>query len=159
MAWAVAAAIVVFAIPQANAAATGVDQKSVAVVLPSSLPVQRDAGASFGDGNISGAMVVGVILLGALLFYVRVVLHRKKNRHQGRVIGEKPWPKWLRAANDSDGLRVVGSKSLSSTSRVHVVEWNGRRYLLAQNDHAFIVLDKVGGSGADSIPEVPGETQ
>jgi hypothetical protein len=146
------------AIVSAPAMAAGVEPATI--VLPSALPLQRASDASLAAGNVSGALVVGLILLAALLFYVRVIPKRRRHgkaRQSRKITSTRThaahglasgyaWTKWLTNSTEDDEIRVVATKVLSPASRLHVIEWNGNAYLLAQSEQAFILLDKAAGN-------------
>lgn len=155
----IVAAFTACALLQLNAAAaTATAQVPTIQVLPSNLPLQRDADSAFSNGKVSGPMVVAVILLGALLFYVRFALHRKKRLHRVEAAANHPWSRWWKNSADKTGLHVLSSQRLSPGSYLHVIEWNNKRYLLTQNEHAFALLDQFKASAIDSIASATEQT-
>jgi hypothetical protein len=109
------------------------------VQLPSSIPLQRG-----DDAWVSGRAATAITLLCVVLAAAWIVVRKARGggakvrlRMPGRR--ERAW------------LRVVASQRLSSHSALHVVEYEGRRLLLADSAQGVQCLVDEPYSGASAL--------
>lgn len=98
------------------------------VQLPSSIPLQRG-----DDAWISGRSATAIVLLLALLAAAWLVV--RKTGGAGAGTGLR-----MSVRRDRALLRVVASHRLSSHSALHVVDYQGRRLLIADSAHGVQCL-------------------
>jgi len=84
-----------------------------------------------------GAITLFLVIVAGLLMLLLSLL---KNKHRDK----KPlrWLNWLPAPQDNDALIIAASKRLAPKVSLHVVEWEGRKILLAVSDQHVIRLDE-----------------
>lgn len=94
------------------------------VQLPSVIPLQR-GDETWMSGRYAATMLVLFVLLAAAWLAVRKTKVRAPHLTARRA--------WITAGRDSAELRVVASQRLSSQSMLHVVDYEGRRLLIADS--------------------------
>lgn len=97
------------------------------VVIPQAIPVQRDdpqiavtAGAALAFAIVLAALALGV------LWWLR---QRQSNR----------WTTW--GGHVSARIQVVSSARIAPHTSIHVVDWQGRRYVLAVHPGGVTQMD------------------
>lgn len=94
------------------------------------LQLKPDASTSIG-ALAAKALIVALICLGA----VAAGLYLWRNRWQGRVRSST-------AATLVDMPRIEWARRISPRSTLVLVQWDGRRYLLAESANAVHVIDQ-----------------
>lgn len=124
------------------ASSTAVDQGTV--VIPQSIPVQRETTSAMAAAGtaLTLSVVLAALALGALWWLRR--------RGSGR------WTAW--AARLPERVQVVSSTRIAPQTSVHVVDWEGRRYLLAVHPGGVTQLDPARTLPADAPKVSPAET-
>lgn len=128
---------------------------ATASTLPPSLPVRREAAPLWEAGGIGVLGALGVVL--AVAGAVAWLLRRggAASRPTGKAAFLGRWPFGLvpsAARRPSDDIRLVRSLRLTPRASVHVVEWDGRQWLVGAADHGVSLL---GDTGCRPAP--PGE--
>lgn len=98
---------------------TSISASQAQIQLPSTIPLQRD-----DDAWMSGRAATAVIVLFALLAAAWIVARKARGN------GANPRLR-MPMRKERSVLRVVASQRLSSHSALHVVDYEGRRLLLA----------------------------
>lgn len=94
--------------------------------LPSTIPLQR------GDETLmSGSSAIAALLLFAILIAVWIGARRTRARARGEGARRLGLWKAVGGRRDASLVNVVESRRLSSHSVLHVVDYEGRRLLLA----------------------------
>lgn len=114
--------------------------KPVGVVdLPASLPLRRDGGTladSTGVGALRGGFLVLLLLGGGSWCLWRWLLARRSQPESSI----KEWRKWLFAAVPSSGVKVLESTRLTTRASLHVVQWDGKEWLVGCTEHGLNLL-------------------
>ncbi len=94
------------------------------------------------DDAEPGLPVAGLVLLAVLLGVAAWVWLRRWRSGALEATGRSAWPRVLALTTGStaNALRVVASRRLDGSARVHVVECDGRRYLVGCNGQQAITL-------------------
>lgn len=113
-----------------------------ALTLPASLPVRREAAPLWETGGIGvlGALCVVLVVAGAVAWLLR---RGGAARSTGKAAFSGRWPFVLGpsvARRPQDDLRLVRSLRLTPRASVHVVEWDGRQWLVGAADHGVSLL-------------------
>jgi len=84
-----------------------------------------------------GVITIFLVIVAALLMLLLSLIKNKRR-------DEKPvrWLNWLPAPQDNDALNIAASKRVTPKVSLHVVEWEGRKILLAVSDQHVIRLDE-----------------
>lgn len=133
--------------PPTNTSATSAAQSER---LPASLPLIRNADDPVTGGGARWT-ALGVLAVFACAGTVLVRLRRGRRR-SGKAVGA-PVFGWA-GMNSDKPARVVQSMRLTGKASAHVVQWNGRQWLIACTDQAVTVL---GAEGAEprNVPTQP----
>jgi flagellar biogenesis protein FliO len=119
--------------------------------LPSSLPVRRDAAPIWETGGIGVLGALGVVLLAAGA--AAWVLRRTGNSPRP-VRKAAPFGRWFSTLGSAlskgpqDDLRLVRTLRLTPRASVHVIEWDGRQWLIGAAENAVSVLGDRVSEGA-----------
>lgn len=116
--------------------------------LPASLPLIRDTDAQHAGGEARWA---ALLVLAALAGAGTVCVRRSRARSQGTGRASGPFGWTAMSANKP--ARVVQSLRLTPKASAHVVQWQGREWLIACTDQALTVL---GHESAASPTTPPG---
>lgn len=139
-----------YAEPAATPASAVAASSTSDLRLPASLPLIRETDAQHGSGEARwAALLVLVALAGAGTVFVR----RSRTRRQGAGRGSGPFGWTAMSANKP--ARVVQSLRLTPKASAHVVQWQGREWLIACTDQALTVLGQEPASSPAS-PSGPG---
>lgn len=106
--------------------------------LPASLPLKRDDDSDIGNGRVwmkEGLLLV-VVLAGAAM-----VLIRKRTSSPASSIPRGMSQGWLnRRAFQADRPRVESITRLTNRASVHVLQWDGKEWLVGCTEQNMIVL-------------------
>lgn len=114
-----------------------------ASTLPPSLPVRREAAPLWATGGIGvlGALCVVLVVAGAVAWLLRRGGAASRGTGTAAFLGR--WPFGLgpsAAKRPQDDIRLVRSLRLTPRASVHVVEWDGRQWLVGAADHGISLL-------------------
>jgi hypothetical protein len=122
------------------------------VRLPASLPLRRDEpapGPGLGPLRSAGLAVALAALFGG------AILLRGRGATSGRPAARLRWPAWLglQAGATTRPMRVVQSQRLTPRASLHVVEWDGREWLVGCSEQGIsLVAQGSAGSGPGRAP-------
>lgn len=139
------------------------DVPAASSALPSSLPVRRDTAPVWETGGIGvlGALSVVLVVAGALAWGLRRGMATSpKTADWSSVLRGR----WLLLGGKSpsgrpqEELRMVRSLRLTPRASVHVVEWNGRQWLVGASEQAVSLLGERSSpcTGSDPVPSENG---
>ena len=112
------------------------------VRLSADLPLRREPSQALAVGRAPALVVLAAIMLvfvgGALL------------RRQGRAVGRGPavavrlasWLRTLSPAEPKRTLRVLQSARLTARASVHVLQWDGREWLVGCSEQGMTVMGR-----------------
>lgn len=120
--------------PAASASASTSAAAASAIHLPASLPFRRESETTSTAGP---KLLGGVLVLAAALIGAQRWLRRRKATPAAR-----PWSPWPGGRQSGDTIGLLSSKQLGPGARLHVIEWQGRQYLLADSGGNVTVLDQ-----------------
>ena len=117
---------------------------TVSPALPSSLPVRRDAAPVWETGGIGvlGALSVVLLVAGTLAWGLRRGMVVPRAADRSAAVRDRWMSLWSKLPNGKpqEELRMVRSLRLTPRASVHVIEWDGRQWLVGASDHAVALL-------------------
>lgn len=133
--------IVVLATPAAALDSVGTLEETVPTRLPEAIPLIRESARSsepFAVEKISAAVAVFGIL-GALIFLLQRNFVKRDGRNASllvRLFAKKS------NASPLDKVDLIASKMITVKHSVHVISWNGSKFLLGCDPNGMRILDK-----------------
>jgi hypothetical protein len=115
-----------------------------AMRLSDALPLKRD-GVAGKDAGWTWARGFSVVVTLAILVGTVFLRWRRRSSAAARTErGCSAWPSWLRPTQTGRSLRLLQSARLTARASVHVLQWNGREWLVGCSEQGIAML----GSGA-----------
>ncbi|SHN17881.1 hypothetical protein SAMN05192549_105182 [Duganella sacchari] len=137
-----------FAAPAETPAATAVAAAPVSsgdsarAPLPATLPFRRDPDTASTAPGLAGSALAVLAVAAALALTWRA----RKTRMRLPAPATPGWRGWLNVPAADEVIQTLGSRQLSPGVRLHVVQWEGRRYLLAHSAAGVSLLDQQAAS-------------
>lgn len=145
-------AVVPAAAPAATPPASALDDGAAARPrLPDTLPFRRDPETQTVAPGLGVAAGAVLLLAAALALALRWQAARRRQL-AGTPPPAVPWRQWLGKQAGDDAIELLGSRQLGPGVRLHVVQWQGRQYLLSNGPHSVTLLDQR-PAAADGMPE------
>ena len=87
---------------------------------------EKKNGDAFTSGLLKMLMTLGMMI--ALIYIISYMLKKAMNKNQMRV-------------NETSGIKILESRSLSQRTAIYLVEIEGKEYVLAESTNGVTLLD------------------